>query len=68
MEKVQLPYKLCNDLMDCLGALAYNVTYDLKASEQYARDRFVALLEEFETKNGFKFEIIEENDDLEEED
>ena len=61
MEKVYLPYKLCADLMDCLAALAYNVTNDIKASEYYAKNRFEFLLGEFEEINGFEFSIIEED-------
>ena len=61
MEKVYLPYELCANLMDCLCAIAYNVTHDIKASENYARNRFEFLLGEFEETNGFEFEIIEED-------
>ena len=58
MEKVYLPYELCANLMNCLTAVAYNVTHDIKASEYYARNRFVFLLGELEEINGFEFEII----------
>ena len=61
MEKVYLPYKLCADLMDCLAAVAYNVTNDIEASEHYAKNRFEFLLGEFEETNGFEFAIIEED-------
>ena len=60
MEKVYLPYKLCSDLMDCLFAVAYNVTNDEDASKHYAKNRFEFLLGEFEQTNGFQFAIIED--------
>ena len=61
MEKVYLPYKLCSDLMDCLAAVAYNVTGDLEVSKHYAQNRFEYLLGEFEATNGFEFAIITED-------
>lgn len=64
--KIYLPYKLCADLMDCLAAVAYNVTNDIEASEHYAKNRFAFLLTEFEDINGFEFVIIENSTDIQE--
>lgn len=61
METVKVPYKLCSDLMDCLAALAFNVTYDMGKSEYYAKEVFCTLMSEWEEINGFKFEIVEED-------
>ena len=64
-EKVYLPYKLCADLMDCLAAVAYNVTNDIEQSEHYAKNRFEFLLTEFEVENGFEFAIIDTENEKE---
>ena len=57
--KVQIPYKLCSDLMDCLAALAYNVVRDLEMSEVYAKAEFQGIMETWEEINGFEFDIVE---------
>lgn len=57
--KVKVTQKLCDTMMDCFAALAYTVTGDLKASEKYAKNRFLAIMYEWEDVNGFEFEIVE---------
>jgi hypothetical protein len=59
--KVIIPYKLCSDLMDCLAALAFNVTGDIKLSEIYAKSEFQSIMNAWEETNNFEFEITEED-------
>lgn len=61
MKTVKIPYKLCHDLMDCLGALAFNVTLDIEKSEHYAQETFYTLLSEWQDINHFIFDIVEED-------
>lgn len=62
-EKVIITAKLCDTLMDTLACLAYSVTGDMDISIDYAENRFVALLSEWEETNGFEFAIEEVGDE-----
>jgi hypothetical protein len=61
METVKIPFKLCYDLINCLEALAFNVTHDMEKSEYYAQETFCTLLSEWQEVNNFTFDVVEED-------
>lgn len=59
-KKVTISYKLCENLMNALSDIAFVLTKDVEQSANYAENRFISLMNEWEEKNNFEFDIQEE--------